>query len=407
MTAPASSTHTSSGGLARAIPRRILYLADTRFPIERANGIQTFETCHALASRGSDVRLVVRADTHVPRRDPFGFYGAAPVEGLHVQPLELGGTAVARRAWYLACALELASRRDADLVFTRDLGVAAAILRLPRGLRPPLVYESHGHAAVVGAAMGSLLSTGSAATTRKQRRLGRRERTVWRRAEGYVGITHALVEELRRLHGDRPRVAVVPDGTRPPEPFLPPGPGAMRVAYAGHLYPWKGVDTLVRALALTSDVEATIVGGHPAEPDLARVQALSEGLGLRSRVTFTGMVPPAEVPARLRAAHVLALPNAATALSAAYTSPLKLFEYLAAGRPIVASDLPAFREVIGEREAVLVAPDDPAAFAAALQRLSDDEPARRRMGEAAFALAGRYTWDARAARLEALFQEIA
>ena len=54
---------------------RILYLADIRFPLERANGIQSMETCHALAARGHDVTLVVRPDTHTPPRDPFAFYG--------------------------------------------------------------------------------------------------------------------------------------------------------------------------------------------------------------------------------------------------------------------------------------------------------------------------------------------
>ena len=55
----------------------ILYLSDIRFPLERANGIQTMETCHALAARGHYVQLVVRPDTCVPERNPFDFYGLA------------------------------------------------------------------------------------------------------------------------------------------------------------------------------------------------------------------------------------------------------------------------------------------------------------------------------------------
>jgi glycosyltransferase involved in cell wall biosynthesis len=157
---------------------------------------------------------------------------------------------------------------------------------------------------------------------------------------------------------------------------------------------------------MTADVDATIVGGHPAEPDLSRVRALVDSLSLGRRVTLTGLVPPAEVAGLLRSAHVLVLPNSASAISAAYTSPLKLFEYLAAGRPIVASDLPAFREVIGDEQAVLVAPDDPGALAAALTALRDDYARRVRMGEAAFALASAYTWDARAAHIETLCREV-
>ena len=55
-----------------ALTCEILYFADIRFPLERANGIQTMETCHALAGRGHEVHLVVRPDTHTPARDPFG-----------------------------------------------------------------------------------------------------------------------------------------------------------------------------------------------------------------------------------------------------------------------------------------------------------------------------------------------
>lgn len=385
---------------------RILYFADTRFPLERANGIQTFETTHALATRGHLVRLVVRADTHRPPRDPFAFYGAPPVPLLEISALALRGPAAVRRAAYLAVALELASRREADVLFTRDLGVAALLLRLPPRLRPPVIYESHGNAAVVSGEVGTLLSTGRSASVRKQRRLARRERLVWTRADGYVTLTRALATELRDAFGTRPHTAIVADGTRTPAEWSAPPAGPFRVAYAGHLYPWKGVDTLVRALALTSGVAATIVGGHPAEPDLGRVRALVESLSLRDRVTFTGLVAPAEVAAHLRSAHALALPNSATTISSRYTSPLKLFEYLAAGRPLVASDLQAFREVLTEEEAVLVPPDDPRALAASLARLRDDGEARARMGAAAFARAAGYTWAARAARLEALCLEV-
>ena len=63
---------------------RILYLADIRFPLERANGIQSMETCHALARRGHAVTLIVRPDTHVPPRDPYAFYGVPRIPALTI-----------------------------------------------------------------------------------------------------------------------------------------------------------------------------------------------------------------------------------------------------------------------------------------------------------------------------------
>ena len=76
------------------------------------------------------------------------------------------------------------------------------------------------------------------------------------------------------------------------------------IGYAGHLYPWKGVDLVIEAVAALKDTRGLIIGGHEKEPDLARVKAFADQLNCASRITFTGLVPPAEVAARLRAADV-------------------------------------------------------------------------------------------------------
>ena len=70
---------------------RIAYFADVRFPLERANGIQTMETCYALAGRGHAVDLIVRPDTQSPGRDPFVFYGLAPDARLRIERAPVAG----------------------------------------------------------------------------------------------------------------------------------------------------------------------------------------------------------------------------------------------------------------------------------------------------------------------------
>jgi len=389
---------------------RILSLADIRFPLERANGIQTIETCHALARRGHQVTLLVRPDTQRPARDPLAFYDLPPIDTLTIARVPVRGTAVLRRAQYVAAALRRAiGARDIDVVFTRDLGIASLLLRWPRKRRPPIVYESHGYAPVVSGLLPELLSTAPRASQLKERRLARRERHVWRNAEGYVTITAALARELQERIGAVRDVHVVPDGARvgPAAAFDwigPSGPSPL-VAYAGHLYPWKGVDVLIEALALAPSLRGRIIGGHASEPDLARLQAKAQQLGLAGRLEFTGFQPPAAVAGSLRAADALVLPNRATTMSARYTSPLKLFEYLAAGRPIVASDLPALREILRDNEnARLVPPDDPRALAEALLALSRDPATAVRLARGAFDTASEYSWDRRAARLEPVLQ---
>ena len=387
---------------------RILYFADIRFPLERANGIQTIETCYALAGRGHSVQLVVRPDTQTPARDPLEYDGLTPRTGLTIERAPVSGPAFARRIGYLAFAAGRASGAGrADIVMTRDLTVASLILHLPS--RPPLVYESHGYAPEVAAALPALVSTATAPSASKLARLARREAYVWQRAEGYVTITAGLASALSERLGARPRLAVVPDGTRIGSVAHHAVAGnTVTVGYAGHLYPWKGVDVLVEALARVPDVRGLIIGGHEKEPDLERVRALAARLGVSDRIEFTGQIAPAAVAARLQEADILTLPNPASAISSHATSPLKLFEYMAAGRAIVASNLPSIGEVLVDGvNAVLVTPGDAGALAAGISRLAADPAERQRLASAARDGVAEYSWDRRAERLEALFKVLA
>lgn len=392
---------------------RLLYFADIRFPLERANGIQTMATCHALAERGHDVTLVVRPDTRTPARDPYRFYGLPRIPTMRIETAPVTGPQTARRFGYLAFAAGRGlGKQRADVLFTRDLGVAALLLGLPRALRPPVVYESHGYAPDVSAALPDLIPDAARPSARKLRRLASREEKVWREADGYVTITQGLADELTRRFGPRPRLAVVPDGARGSDTGQTPPPGGGGTAtgvvgYAGHLYVWKGVDVLLRALARVPNASGLIVGGHSAEPDLERLKALASALGIADRVTFTGLVDPGRVPGLLMTADVLALPNPASAISTHFTSPLKLFEYMAAGRPIVASDLPAIREVLThDVNALLVPPGDDEAMARAIARLLEDRALAGRLAAAAQARVRDFGWETRAQRLEALLAQV-
>ncbi|MGH9307844.1 MAG: glycosyltransferase family 4 protein [Vicinamibacterales bacterium] len=382
---------------------RITCFADIRLPLERANGIQTMETCHALAELGHEVTLVARPDTAMPRRDPYEYYGLPRTGRFVIEQAPVAGPQLARRLGYLSFALGRAlGRGRPDVVFTRDLGVAAMIAQVPRALRPALVYESHGFSPDVSAELHRNVATAKPASARKLKRLAAREALVWRDAAGYVTITKALADLLTTRFGPRGNVAVVPDGVRLPleRTWSPPPDGPPTVGYAGHLYAWKGIDVLLEALAHVPGVRGVIVGGHEAEPDLPRVRRRAEQLGLTGRLEFTGLVAPAAVPAYLRAASILVLPNLPTAISTQFTSPLKLFEYMAAGRAIVASDLPAIREVLRDDEnAVLVAAGDAGALADAIQRLAGDPARAERLGRTAFDEAAAYTWRRRAERL--------
>lgn len=228
-----------------------------------------------------------------------------------------------------------------------------------------------------------------------------------RGCRGLIAISGGVKEDLAALGVDAEKVAVEHDAFEPARFADLPSKGAARealglpeeglvVAYTGGLLAWKGVDLLVDAARELPDVTFAIAGGMDA--DVARLRERARGL---ANVRIDGFQPPERVPLYLAAADVGVVPNRSQpAISARYTSPLKVFEMMAAGLPIVASDLPSLREILAPgAEALFVPPDDAGALREGLAGLLADEPRRRAMGEALRSRAARHTWDARAARI--------
>ena len=146
--------------------------------------------------------------------------------------------------------------------------------------------------------------------------------------------------------------------------------------------------------------ELVVAGGLRGESDLDRVHALVTDLGLRDRVHLRGFVPPAELEHEREQAAVFVVPNLDSTTSRYYTSPLKLFEAMASGRPVVASDLPSIREVIEHgRNGLLVPPGEPRELASALLRLLTDRELGERLATQAFDDVARYSWDRRAEKI--------
>lgn len=166
--------------------------------------------------------------------------------------------------------------------------------------------------------------------------------------------------------------------------------------YTGHLYGWKGVDTLALAMKKLSDKYlAVFVGGTDKD-----VAAFRKKYALQKNILIVGFRKHAEMPVWQKAADACVLPNTAKeAISAFYTSPMKLYEYMASKRLVVASDLPSVREIVGEKAAILVKPDDPEALQDALERATRDSSLSETYVENAFALVRDHTWTKRAQRI--------
>ena len=115
-----------------------------------------------------------------------------------------------------------------------------------------------------------------------------------------------------------------------------------------------------------------LVGGFEGETDV--VQKYLNKNNLTKKVKLCGHQDHQKIPVYLKAADILALPNSGkTEMSRCYTSPLKLFEYMASQRPIIASNLPSIREILNEDTAVLVQADSPEKFAIEIIKLINNE----------------------------------
>lgn len=160
----------------------------------------------------------------------------------------------------------------------------------------------------------------------------------------------------------------------------------------------KGVKTVLEAVAKDKRFFAFIVGGP--EDDKKRYKAMAAKHGLTENdVLFTGEIPAADVPTSLVACDVLAMPFPDLPHYRTHMSPLKMFEYMAADRPLVTSDLPTVRDVLSEKTAVFCKPDSTDSFLNALVwTLEHSEQAKERAAAAA-ALVRHHTWQERMARI--------
>lgn len=233
------------------------------------------------------------------------------------------------------------------------------------------------------------------------------EGRVWRGADRVLPVTEVLAGHVRAAGVPAARIQVIPNGINEAHFAAAPTPDqakqqlglgqALVLGFTGFVRDWHGMDAVVRWLAsptAPAGARLLLVGDGPARPGL---EQLAAELGLGERVRFTGVIDRHAVPA-----HVAAFDIALQPAVVAYASPLKLFEYLALGKAVLAPATPNLCEVLAhEHNALLFQPAEPGAMEAALQRLADDAPLRAQLGQAARRTLAerRMTWRGNAERV--------
>lgn len=227
-------------------------------------------------------------------------------------------------------------------------------------------------------------------------------------ADALLAVSRGVAGHLEAHPAARGRVRIVPNGVDPARfpagvaPALPAAPGVFTVGFLGTLKPWHGLDVLVDAFArLHRERPRTrlLLVGEGGERE--RVEADLAARGLGGAAVLAGAVAPERVAAWLASMDVGTAPYATHNV---YFSPLKVFEYMAAGLPVAASRVGQLAELIEDgRTGALCPPGDAAALAAALRRLCDRPALRAALGARARRTVLRdHTWDAVARRILAL-----
>lgn len=329
----------------------IHYLTNERFPAFTACSMQQMRMCEAFAARGARIRLVrpLFFDTRKNSTDDlFDFYAVAQRFPVVTMPSLL--------AWSKRPTAAKPSRWRVPAVggLGQVIGSAVYLLQQKSDL-PFCLYTRNLHAAWAGLQIKKHTRRRFAIFFEAHNRVHRPERwfgPVLRSCDGVITITKALADYLGDRYGlESDRLCVAPDAVTPRQ-VIPvemarrhlalPETRAHWVVYTGSLLPGKGVDVLVQAAADLPVSTVVIAGGNPAE-----IVELEKRVAGAADVRFLGWVSTGDIWNIQCAADVLVLPNTDHPNNA-FTSPLKLYEYLQSGRPVVLSDLPVFREAMPE-----------------------------------------------------------
>ena len=326
---------------------KLYYIANARMPTEKAHGIQIAKMCEAFIEAGVNVILVTprRATDLRSIREYYGLRVDVPLVYLPTLDWYTGGRygyRMASMSFMLSYLFFIWRKKIAGekfFLYTVDTDNYSSSALAFLGL--PLFSEMHG---------AKLRTIAQCA--------------LFKKVSGIIAINKIIVGELQKnFPRSRTRYIVEPNGVDlstfavvnkrdARERFGLPHDTPI-VLYAGRFFEWKGLDILPRAAAESPSVRWQIVGGDRAQfTDLVKMP-------LPENVFFAGSRPHSEMPLWFAAADILlVLGTARDIQSYRYTSPIKLFEYLAAGRPIIASNTPAIREIVSEEEVLFYTPDD-------------------------------------------------
>ncbi len=374
---------------------KILSIANERIPSEKANGINIVKMASALATLGQEVTLVVPSRKNPVEKDLFSYYEVPKNFAVSSIPvpdtLHLGKYGFLWSQFIFSVKIFLNKKWNTKeyIVFTRD--IYTSLFLKWRGYK--VFHDLHGFP----------------------------ERSHWfwkyvlKKMDGIICTNEWKMKQLAEQFGIAPEKMIVATNGFDDALFAPIATANATqlkqklgfatdkplILYSGHFYDWKGAHIVAEAAAFLPEVKVVLMGGSDSE-----VQSFTKKYAMCHNITILGHKPYSEVPEYLGAADVLVLPNSMQTSDprlAKYseydTSPIKMFEYMASGRPIVASNLPSLREILDEKTAVFFETDNPKNLAERIQQLLSDSEQRKNLSQNAREKVQAYSWKKRAEKI--------
>ncbi len=366
------------------------YVANARMPSHKAYGIQLAKMCEAFIEQGIGLELCIpkTLQAHIPLREFYGLRVDVPTRTF--------------------ASLDLYDRGRVGFILSSIVFMASVYLYLLRRQHSALIYtidmDSHSFAPL------ALLNAPIAVEMHSPKTAGILTRLFFKRTKHIITTNPLIKDKLASVFNLKPEYFIVePNGVDPSafevltkqeaRKVLGLPAEANIVLYVGRFYDWKGMPVLQKAAV---DLEKNgiltyLVGG--TQEEFGR-RTGGSSLSLR----FGGSVDHTNIAMWYAAADVLlVLGTRANEFSYRYTAPMKLFEYLASGRPVVAADTPALRSLVSEREAEFYVPDDARSLAQAILKVYENPKAEAKI-RAGCASAAEHTWRKRAERILAFMQ---
>lgn len=375
---------------------KLIYMANSRIPTEKAHGFQVMKMCEAFSNAGVEVELWAPRRFNPIKDDPFSYYNIRKtfkIQNIFVVDLiplskYLGAlTNFVESITFALFSLSGLSQTGADVIYTRDQFSG----RFLSFSNKKFVYEIHSFP-----------------------RNFRIYKRIWRRAHKIITITQELKNLLVKNGVEADKILVAPDAVdlaawsaisgNKEELRIElelPGMDSCLIGYVGRfktLGMEKGIKTMIEALSLLDkETKMVFVGGE--ESEIKEYKILANRFNVLLQCIFISYQPYSKVIKYTKAMDTLVIPFPNIRHYAFYASPLKLFEYMASGRPIIASDLPALREILNDKNALFFKPDDANDLARVIKMLISSRTLGLHLSQQATADVKQYTWRNRADKI--------